>query len=59
MEKAGVISKSNVDKLHELMINIGNKPLAEIVKRYKDRLPPTGKHEHCDTSFVMKIVSFC
>ncbi|XP_023191780.1 caspase-8-like [Xiphophorus maculatus] len=42
MEKAGVISKSNVDKLHELMIDIGNKPLAEIVKRYKDRLPPAG-----------------
>uniref|UniRef100_A0A3B3V1W6 Caspase-8 n=1 Tax=Poecilia latipinna TaxID=48699 RepID=A0A3B3V1W6_9TELE len=56
MEKAGLISKDNVDKLHELMINTDNVPLAKTVKGYKDRLPPTGKHEHSDTSFV--IVSF-
>ncbi|XP_054888684.1 caspase-8 [Poeciliopsis prolifica] len=42
MEKAGLISKNNVDKLHELMINIGDRPLAETVKKYKDVLPPTG-----------------
>ncbi|XP_014905925.1 caspase-8 [Poecilia latipinna] len=42
MEKAGLISKDNVDKLHELMINTDNVPLAKTVKGYKDRLPPTG-----------------
>ncbi|XP_043989176.1 caspase-8-like isoform X2 [Gambusia affinis] len=42
MEKAGMITKNNVDKLHKLMIDIENKPLEHTVKGFKDRLPPTG-----------------